>query len=143
MPSPRNSCQGLINEGKVTLKEGGEFKGRKNQLSMILVYLGRANGVYEAPRDVIKALDAELVEMKRCKTQRFMLWCPGGAAKCLKMLKKGIRKINIERTEEALDTGAEIIAAGCPFCMTMMTDGVKNKEREHNVKVFDLGRVDC
>ncbi|WMN12517.1 (Fe-S)-binding protein [Marivirga salinae] len=130
--------QGLINEGKVTLKDGGEFKGKKITFHDSC-YLGRANGVYEAPRDVIKALDAELVEMKRCKTKG--LCCGAGGAQMFKDAEKGNKEINIERTEEALDTGAEVIAAGCPFCMTMMGDGVKNKEREHNVKVLDLAEL--
>lgn len=130
--------QGLINEGKVTLKDGGEFKGKKITFHDSC-FLGRANGVYEAPRDVIKALDAELVEMKRCKTKG--LCCGAGGAQMFKDAEKGNKEINIERTEEALDTGAEVIAAGCPFCMTMMGDGVKNKEREHNVKVLDLAEL--
>jgi heterodisulfide reductase subunit D len=113
--------QELINDGKVKLKDGGEFKGKKITFHDSC-YLGRANGVYEAPRDVIKALDA-------------------GGAQMFKDAEKGDKEINIERTEEALDTGAEIIAAGCPFCMTMMSDGVKNKEREHNVKVYDLAEL--
>ncbi|MFQ3212594.1 MAG: heterodisulfide reductase subunit D [Marivirga sp.] len=130
--------QELINDGKVKLKDGGEFKGKKITFHDSC-YLGRANGVYEAPRDVIKALDADLVEMKRCKTKG--LCCGAGGAQMFKDAEKGDKEINIERTEEALDTGAEIIAAGCPFCMTMMSDGVKNKEREHNVKVYDLAEL--
>jgi Fe-S oxidoreductase len=130
--------QGLINEGKVTLKDGGEFKGKKITFHDSC-FLGRANGVYEAPRDVIRALDAELVEMKRCKTKG--LCCGAGGAQMFKDAEKGNKEINIERTEEALETGAEVIAAGCPFCMTMMGDGVKNKEREHNVKVLDLAEL--
>jgi Fe-S oxidoreductase len=130
--------QGLINEGKVTLKDGGEFKGKKITFHDSC-FLGRANGVYEAPRDVIRALDAELVEMKRCKTKG--LCCGAGGAQMFKDAEKGKKEINIERTEEALETGAEVIAAGCPFCMTMMGDGVKNKEREHNVKVLDLAEL--
>jgi len=130
--------QGLINEGKVTLKDGGEFKGKKITFHDSC-YLGRANGVYEAPRDVIKALDAELVEMKRCKTKG--LCCGAGGAQMFKDAEPGNKEINIERTEEALDTGAEVIAAGCPFCMTMMGDGVKNKEKEGSVKVLDLAEL--
>ncbi|GAB3327474.1 (Fe-S)-binding protein [Marivirga atlantica] len=130
--------QGLINDGKVTLKDGGEFKGKKITFHDSC-YLGRANGVYEAPRDVIKALDAELVEMKRCKTKG--LCCGAGGAQMFKDAEPGNKEINIERTEEALDTGAEVIAAGCPFCMTMMGDGVKNKEKEGSVKVLDLAEL--
>lgn len=130
--------QDLINEGRLTLKEGGAFKGRKITFHDSC-YLGRANDVYEAPREVIKALDAELVEMKRCRTKG--LCCGAGGAQMFKDAEPGNKEINIERTEEALDTQASIIAAGCPFCMTMMSDGVKNKEKEESVKVKDLAEL--
>jgi len=130
--------QDLINEGKLTLKDGGAFKGKKITFHDSC-YLGRANNVYEAPREVIKALDAELVEMKRCRTKG--LCCGAGGAQMFKDAEPGKKEINIERTEEALETGASIIAAGCPFCMTMMSDGVKNKEQEGNVKVKDLAEL--
>ena len=125
----------MINEGKLTLKGGGEFKGRKITFHDSC-YLGRANNVYEAPREVLEALDAELVEMKRCKTKG--LCCGAGGAQMFKDAEPGNKEINIERTEEALETGAKVIAAACPFCMTMMSDGVKNKEKEAEVKVKDL-----
>ncbi len=127
--------QNLINEGRLKIKEGGEFKGKKITFHDSC-YLGRANNIYEAPRKVLEALDADLVEMKRCKTNG--LCCGAGGGQMFKEAEKGNKEINIERTEEALNTGAEIIASGCPFCMTMMTDGVKNKEKENEVKVFDL-----
>lgn len=130
--------QNLIDEGKLKLREGGSFKGKKITFHDSC-YLGRANNVYEAPREVIKALDAELVEMKRCKTKG--LCCGAGGAQMFKDAEAGNKEINIERTEEALDTGASIIAAGCPFCMTMMSDGVKNKEKEASVKVKDLAEL--
>lgn len=130
--------QQLINEGKVTLKGGGEFKGKKITYHDSC-YLGRANNVYEAPREVLQALDAELVEMKRCRTKG--LCCGAGGAQMFKDAEAGNKEINIERTEEALETGANIIAAACPFCMTMMADGVKNKEREADVKVLDLAEL--
>jgi len=130
--------QELINEGKVTLKDGGDFKGRKITFHDSC-YLGRANGVYEAPRKVLEALDAELVEMKRCKTKG--LCCGAGGAQMFKDAEPGKKEINIERTEEALETGASTIAVGCPFCLTMMTDGVKNKDKESEVKVQDLAEL--
>ncbi|MBN7814016.1 (Fe-S)-binding protein [Algoriphagus pacificus] len=130
--------QQLINEGKVTLKGGGEFKGKKITFHDSC-YLGRANNVYEAPREVIQALDVELVEMKRCKTKG--LCCGAGGAQMFKEPEPGKKDINIERTEEALATGASTIAVGCPFCLTMMTDGVKNKEKENEVKVYDLAEM--
>jgi heterodisulfide reductase subunit D len=102
-------------------------------------YLGRANNIYEAPRAVLEKLDADLVEMKRCKTTG--LCCGAGGAQMFKEPEKGTKDINIERAEEALQTGATTIAVACPFCMTMMSDGVKNKEREAEVKVKDLAEL--
>jgi len=130
--------QQLINEGKVSLKGGGEFKGRKITYHDSC-YLGRANNVYEAPRKVLEALDAELVEMKRCKSKG--LCCGAGGGQMFKDAEPGDKEVNIERTEEALETNADTIAVGCPFCMTMMSDGVKNKEREADVKVKDLAEL--
>ena len=130
--------QQLINEGKVTLQGGGEFKGKKITFHDSC-YLGRANEVYEAPREVIKALDVELVEMKRCRTKG--LCCGAGGAQMFKEPEAGKKDINIERTEEALATGAQAIAVGCPFCLTMMTDGIKNKNKEAEVKVYDLAEM--
>ena len=130
--------QQLIDEGKLKIKDGNSYKGRKITFHDSC-YLGRANNVYEAPRSVIEKLDVELVEMKRCKTKG--LCCGAGGAQMFKDAEKGNKEINIERTEEALDTGAEVIAAACPFCMTMMTDGVKNKEKESSVEVKDIAEM--
>ncbi|GAA0892198.1 (Fe-S)-binding protein [Fulvivirga kasyanovii] len=130
--------QQLINQGKVSLKGGGEFKGRKITYHDSC-YLGRANNIYEAPREVLEALDAELVEMKRCKTKGFC--CGAGGGQMFKDAEPGNKEVNIDRTEEALSTGADTIAVGCPFCMTMMSDGVKNKEKEAEVKVKDLAEL--
>lgn len=130
--------QQLINEGKVQLKGGGEFKGKKITFHDSC-YLGRANDVYEAPRAVIKALDIELVEMKRCKTKG--LCCGAGGAQMFKEPEQGQKDINVVRTEEALATGAQAIAVGCPFCLTMMSDGVKSKNRETEIPVYDLAEM--
>jgi heterodisulfide reductase subunit D len=129
--------QELINEGKLTV-EGGSFKGKKITFHDPC-YLGRANDVYEAPRLLIEKLDAELVEMKRCKSKG--LCCGAGGAQMFKEAEKGDKEINVERTEEALEIKPDIIATGCPFCMTMMTDGVKIKEKETEVKVYDLAEL--
>ncbi|MGB0886739.1 MAG: (Fe-S)-binding protein [Vicingaceae bacterium] len=129
--------QELINEGKLTV-EGGTFKGKKITFHDPC-YLGRANDVYEAPRELIEKMDAELVEMKRCKSKG--LCCGAGGAQMFKEAEKGDKEINIERTEEAMETKPDIIATGCPFCMTMMTDGVKIKEKETEVKVYDLAEM--
>lgn len=130
--------QELINQGKLTLKDGGIFKGKKITFHDPC-YLGRANDVYEAPRALIEKLDVELVEMKRCKTNG--LCCGAGGAQMFKEAEKGNKEINVERTEDALDTKADIIATGCPFCNTMMTDGVKNKEKESEIKVLDIAEL--
>jgi len=130
--------QQLINAGKIKLSEGGSFKGKRITYHDSC-YLGRANNIYEAPREVLQALDADLVEMKRCRTTG--LCCGAGGAQMFKEPEKGNKDINIERAEEALLTGASTIAVACPFCMTMITDGVKNKEREADVKVKDLAEL--
>lgn len=130
--------QQLINAGKIKLEGGGAFRGKKITFHDSC-YLGRANDIYEAPRAVIEALDADLVEMKRTKVKG--LCCGAGGAQMFKEPEKGKKDINIERIEEALATGAGTIAVGCPFCMVMMTDGVKNKEKEESVKVFDLAEL--
>ncbi len=129
--------QELINDGKITI-EGGTFKGQKITFHDPC-YLGRANDVYEAPRSLIEKLDAELVEMKRCKSNG--LCCGAGGAQMFKEAEKGDKEINVERTEEALESKPDIVATGCPFCMTMMTDGVKIKEKETEVKVYDLAEL--
>lgn len=130
--------QQLINEGKVVQKGGGEFKGKKITYHDSC-YLGRGNDIYEAPREVLMALDAELVEMKRCRTKG--LCCGAGGAQMFKEPEPGNKDINVERTEEAIGTGAKVIASACPFCMTMLSDGVKNKEKEAEVKVLDLAEL--
>ena len=129
--------QELIDEGKLTV-EGGEFKGKKITFHDPC-YLGRANDVYEAPRTLVQKLDAELVEMKRCKSKG--LCCGAGGAQMFKEAEKGNKEINVERTEEALEVKPDVIATGCPFCMTMMTDGVKLAEKEKDVQVFDLAEL--
>ncbi len=130
--------QQLINDGKIKLEGGGSFKGKKITYHDSC-FLGRANNIYEAPRAVLEALDADLVEMKRCRTTG--LCCGAGGAQMFKDAERGNKEINVERTEEALSTGATTIAVACPFCMTMMSDGVKNKDREADVKVKDLAEL--
>ena len=130
--------QQLIDNGKIRLKEGGTFKGKKITYHDSC-YLGRANGIYEAPRKVLEALDAELVEMKRCRSNG--LCCGAGGAQMFKEEEKGIKRINQERTDEAINTGSAIIAAACPFCNTMLTDGVKGKEKEETVQVLDIAEM--
>ena len=130
--------QQLIDEGKIRLKEGGSFKGKKITYHDSC-YLGRSNNIYEAPRKVLEALDAELVEMKRCRSNG--LCCGAGGAQMFKEEEKGDTRINIDRTNEAIGIGAAIIAAACPFCNTMMTDGVKLAEKEDSVQVLDIAEM--
>lgn len=130
--------QQLINEGKIKLKEGGSFKGKRITYHDSC-YLGRANNIYEAPRKVLEILDAELVEMKRCRSNG--LCCGAGGAQMFKEDEPGDKRINIERTDEALSLQPNVIAAACPFCNTMLTDGVKNREKENEVKVLDIAEL--
>ena len=130
--------QQLIDEGRIVMKEGGSFAGKKITYHDSC-YLGRANNIYEAPRKVLEALDVELVEMKRCKSNG--LCCGAGGAQMFKEEEKGDTRINIDRTNEAIGTGASVIAAACPFCNTMMTDGVKNSNKEEEVMVMDIAEL--
>jgi len=129
--------QELIDSGKLTV-EGGVFKGKKITFHDPC-YLGRGNGVYEAPREIISKLDVELAEMKRSRAHG--LCCGAGGAQMFKEAEKGNKEINIERTEEALTLQPNVIATGCPFCMTMMRDGVKLKDKEEEVQVLDIAEL--
>jgi Fe-S oxidoreductase len=130
--------QQLIDSGKIRLKEGGSFKGKRITYHDSC-YLGRANDIYEAPRKVLEILDAELVEMKRCRSNG--LCCGAGGSQMFKEEEKGTTRVNFERTNEAIATGSQVIAAACPFCNTMLTDGVKNAEKEDSVKVMDIAEL--
>ena len=129
--------QELLNTRKLKI-EGGVFKGKKITFHDPC-YLGRGNGEYEAPRQLIQALDAELVEMKRCKTNG--LCCGAGGAQMFKEAEKGNKEVNVERMEDALAVKPSVIATGCPFCNTMMTDGVKHFEQEHTIAVKDIAEL--
>ena len=130
--------QQLIDEGKIKMKENGSFKGKKITYHDSC-YLGRANNIYEAPRKVLEALDVELVEMKRSRSNG--LCCGAGGGQMWKEEEKGTTRINEKRTKEAIGTGAKIIASNCPFCMTMLSDGVKLNEKEEEVKVIDIAEL--
>lgn len=129
--------QDLIDSGRLSIS-GGTFKGKRITFHDPC-YLGRANHIFEAPRQLIQKLDAELVEMKNCKKRG--LCCGAGGAQMFKEPEKGHKDINVERTEQALETEPQIIAAACPFCNTMMTDGVKNKEKESQITVLDVAEL--
>ncbi len=127
----------LLVEGRLAVK-GGSFKGRRITFHDPC-YLGRGNGVYEAPRELLERLDVELVEMKRSRAKG--LCCGAGGAQMFKEAEPGDREVNVERAEEALATDAGTIAAGCPFCNTMMTDGVKHFNKEKEVQVKDIAEL--
>lgn len=129
--------QSLLNEGKLKI-EGGSFKGKKISFHDPC-YLGRANDEYEAPRHLIEELDVDLVELKRCKSKG--LCCGAGGAQMFKEAEKGTHEVNMERMEDVESAKPDIVAVGCPFCMTMMTDGVKTKEKEDSIKVYDLAEL--
>jgi Fe-S oxidoreductase len=130
--------QELIDNGRIKMKEGGVFKGKKITYHDSC-YLGRINGIYEAPRAALASLDAQLVELKRSKQNG--LCCGAGGAQMWKEDEPGDKRINTERSEEALATGASVIAVNCPFCLTMMSDGVKAKEKQDDVMVLDLSEM--
>lgn len=127
----------LLKDGRLTV-EGGGFSGQKITYHDSC-YMGRVNGVYEAPRELIAGLDLELIEMKRCKTNG--LCCGAGGAQMFKEDEPGAKRINIERTEEILETGAKIVGANCPFCITMLSDGMKAKEKQDEVMIYDLSEL--
>jgi heterodisulfide reductase subunit D len=129
--------QQLINEGKLKV-QGGEFKGKKI-VYHDPCYLGRGNDVYEAPRDVIKSLDVDLAEMKRSRAKG--LCCGAGGAQMFKEAEPGKKEVSTERAEEALAENPDVIALGCPFCNTMITDGVKHFNRESTTRVLDVAEI--
>ncbi|TXH54295.1 MAG: (Fe-S)-binding protein [Bacteroidia bacterium] len=130
--------QSLIDEGKIVMKEDGAFKGKKITYHDSC-YLGRANNIYEAPRSVLSALDVALVEMNRSKKKG--LCCGAGGAQMFKEEEQGEKRINTERAEEIIGTGASIVASNCPFCTTMLQDGIKTKEKENEVVVMDIAEL--
>jgi heterodisulfide reductase subunit D len=130
--------QQLLDEGRIKMNEGGTFKGKKITYHDSC-YLGRGNGIYEAPRKVLEALDAELVEMKRCGKNGFC--CGAGGAQMFKEEEKGNTRVNWDRANEAIGTGSSFVAAACPFCNTMLTDGVKAAEKEESVQVVDVAEL--
>ncbi len=130
--------QGLINDGRLKIKGGGEFKGKRITYHDSC-YMGRVNGVYEAPRELLQALDADLVELKRCRTNG--LCCGAGGAQMFKEDEPGDRRINQERTDDVLASGASIVAANCPFCITMLQDGIKENDQQDHIRVMDISEI--
>jgi Fe-S oxidoreductase len=129
--------QELIDSGRLTV-EGGVFKGKKITFHDPC-YLGRANNEYEAPRNLIQKLDAELMEMKRSRSNG--LCCGAGGAQMFKEAEKGNKEVNMERTDDVLELKPDVVAVGCPFCMTMLRDGVKLNEKENEIQVLDIAEM--
>lgn len=127
----------LLAEGKLSLA-GGTYKGKRITYHDPC-YLGRANNVFEAPRELIQKLDAALVEMKPCRQRG--LCCGAGGAQMFKEAEKGSQEINLKRTKQALETQPDIIAAACPFCNTMLTDGLKNQKKDTAIVVLDIAEL--
>ena len=130
--------QQLIDEGKIRMKPGNTYKGKKITYHDSC-YLGRANGIYEAPRKVLQSLDVALTEMKDHKSRG--LCCGAGGAQMWKEEEKGKSKINYKRVDQAVDTGASVVVSNCPFCMTMLSDGVKEKGHEDRMQVLDIAEL--
>lgn len=128
----------LMREGRIKVKDGGDFKGKRITFHDPC-YLGRGNNVYEAPRELLTKLDGELVEMKRSRANG--LCCGAGGAQMFKEAEPGNKEVNVERTEDALEVAPQVIATGCPFCNTMMTDGVKHFEKEADIVVQDIAEL--
>ena len=127
----------LIADGRLTI-EGENLKGKRLTYHDPC-YLGRANDVYETPRDLIRRLGVKSTEMKRHKSTA--LCCGAGGAQMFKEPEKGDLDINVLRTKDALETNPEIIATGCPYCNTMMTDGVKFALKEDQIVVKDIAEL--
>ena len=128
----------LIETGKLRMADGAPFRGKRITFHDPC-YLGRGNGEYLAPREIIQKLDAELLEMRRCKQNA--MCCGAGGAQMFKEAENGDSEVNHERTNEALENKPEVIATGCPFCNTMITDGVKNANQESEVEVKDIAEL--
>src|SRR5690606_26706527 len=129
--------QSLVEEGRLKV-ESGKFKGKRITFHDPC-YLGRGNNEYVAPRNLLQKLEVELVEMKRSKKRSFC--CGAGGAQFFKEPEPGDKDINVERAEEAIGIQPEIIVSGCPYCTTMLTDGIKAKNKEDEVQVFDIAEM--
>ena len=120
------------------MKEHGSIKGKRITYHDSC-YLGRSNDIYEAPREVLQALDGDLVELKRCKTNG--LCCGAGGAQMFKEDEKGETRSNMERTKDVLASGASVVASNCTFCLTMLNDGIKNNEKENEIQALDIAEM--
>lgn len=127
----------LLNDGKISI-QGGAFKGQRITYHDSC-YLGRSNNIYEAPREIIEKLDAALIEMKRSKANG--LCCGAGGAQMFKDAEEGKKEVNLERADDMLETQPKVVAAACPFCMTMLRDGIKHHNKEEEIEVKDVAEL--
>ena len=130
--------QQLLDEGTIRLRENGPFKGRRLSYHDSC-YLGRANGIYEAPRNVLKALDAELAELQHCRSKG--LCCGAGGGQMFKEEESGKTRVNQVRAAEIYASHTDTVVSNCPFCMTMLRDGLGSGEKERHVEVLDLAEL--
>lgn len=126
----------LIREGKIRIRDEENYSTVSYHDSC---YLGRVNMEYEAPRSVIESLQLEIKEMKRSRKNG--LCCGAGGAQMFKEEERGERRINEERTTDVLETGASVVVANCPFCITMLQDGIKAHDKQDHVMVYDLSEL--
>ncbi len=127
----------LLKDGKIKI-EKGKFEG-KSITYHDSCYLGRVNNVYEVPRTILELLDINIVEMEDSKSKG--MCCGAGGAQMFKEDEPGDNRINEVRAEQVLKTGSDIVAANCPFCLTMLSDGLKAKEKQDEVMVYDLSEM--
>ena len=127
----------LLDEGRLKV-DPDIFKG-KTATFHDPCYLGRGNGIYEAPRQVINKSGIKLTEMKRSRS--FSFCCGAGGAQMFKEAEPGHKEVYAERTREALSTGASMVATACPFCMTMLSDGIKKEGREEDTLNLDIAEI--
>lgn len=130
--------QELIDTGRLRMKEGGTFKGKKITYHDSC-YLGRGNNVYEAPRAILEALDSQLVELKRSRSNG--LCCGAGGAQMFKEEEHGTHRVNAERVEDIVASGANVLAVNCPFCTIMLQDGLTGASKENDVMIYDLAEL--
>lgn len=130
--------QQLIDDGKLKAEGGESFKGKRITYHDPC-YLGRGNNVYEAPRKALETLDANLVELKRCRSNG--LCCGAGGAQMFKEPEAGKKDVNMERMDDILESKAQVVAAACPFCMTMLSDAVKHSDKGDDIKVLDVAEI--
>lgn len=127
----------MLSDGRISI-QGGAFNGKRITYHDSC-YLGRANGIYEAPREVIEKLDGALVEMKRSRANG--LCCGAGGAQMFKEAEPGNKEVNLERADDILEAEPQVVAAACPFCMTMLRDGVKHHNKEQDIQVLDVAEL--